>query len=598
MPNAPRKILMVYPPIPSDTYWSFSHALALIHKKCAMPPLGLLTVAGMLPPGTQLKLVDMNFQPLRATDIAWADMVFVSGMLIQKKALLGVMRQCREAGTPVVAGGPYPSTAPEELSEADHILCGEAEGLVPLFLADYARGRARRVYEPLPPPDLGHSPLPRFDLLDLRAYGSMAIQYSRGCPFHCEFCDIWRRFGNRPRLKSATQAIGELEELYRLGWRGPVFIVDDNFIGNRQRVKTEFLPALSRWQQRRGNPFRFYTEGSIDLARDDELMAAMVAAGFHEIFVGIETPSPRALAETGKHQNLKGDLEASVRRIQGSGLEVMGGFIVGFDSDDEDIFDQQLAFIQRNAIPQAMVGLLTALPGTRLFERLQEEGRLCASASGNNTHVFNTNFLPRMGTAPLKAGYRRLLNELYGNDLRDYFQRCDKLLDRLGKRRLSSRVAVWRDGLFLVRSLLRQPFTPYGWQYLKFLLRNLPGHAGRFSQAVKYGIVGHHYHRITRQLLEIDQLSVSLDRTYERLRSQLHCGNTPSENAPALPESVVIAAWRWSQAVLADARRRIERLHGDCRDDLLHQYEVVAGKVRNLFQPFSGQLDRGGVRFR
>lgn len=599
MSNPPRNILMVYPPIPPDTYWSFSHALRLIRKKCAMPPLGLLTVAGMMPSGFDLKLIDMNVQPLRTSDIAWADMVFLSGMLIQKTALHRVAAQCRRLGTPVVAGGPYPSTAPQELAAVvDHVLCGEAEGLVPLFIEDYARGKARPVYEPLPPPDLGDTPPPRFDLLNLKAYGSMAIQYSRGCPFHCEFCDIWQRFGNRPRLKSAAQAIAELEALYRLGWRGAVFVVDDNFIGNRERVKTEFLPTLARWQQRRGHPFRFYTEASVDLARDDDLMAAMVAAGFNEVFVGIETPSPQALAETGKHQNLKGDLETAVRRIQNTGLEVMGGFIVGFDSDGEDIFDQQLAFIQRSAIPQAMVGLLTALPGTRLFERLQAEGRLCAATSGNNTHVFGTNFLPRMGTASLKAGYRRLLNELYGGNLRNYFQRCNQLLDRLGKRQMSNRVGVWRESLILLRALLRQPFTPYGWQYLKFLARNMPGHAGRFSMAVKFGIVGHHYHCITRELLKVDQVAVSLDRTYERLQAQLQSGGVLQGGGAPIPDTVVVSAWRWSQNALTDARRRIEALHGDCRDDLLRHYEAVAGKVWSLFRPFAGKLYRCGIRLR
>ena len=598
MPKAPRNILMVYPPIPTDTYWSFSHALRLVRKKAAMPPLGLLTVAGMLPAAIRVKLVDMNVQELRTEDIAWADMVFLSGMLIQKNAFDRVAAQCRQMDTLVVAGGPYPSSAPEEVPVADHVLCGEAEHLLAEFLADYGRGQARRIYSGPAPADLGATPVPRFDLLDLKAYASMAVQYSRGCPFHCEFCDIWQRFGNRPRLKSANQAIAELESLYRLGWRGPVFIVDDNFIGNRGRVKREFLPALTRWQRRRRNPFRFFTEASIDLAGHEELMAAMVAAGFHEVFVGIESPSPEALAETGKHQNLKDDLENSVLRIQKAGLEVMGGFIVGFDSDGEDIFDRQLAFIQHNAIPQAMVGLLTALPGTLLCERLAAEGRLCASATGNNTHVFQTNFRPRMGTQTLQDGYRRLLTELYGGNMRSYFDRCNALLDRLGRRQLASRVAVWRDTGILLRALLRQPFTAYGCQYLKFLGHNLLRRSHRFAPAVKYGIVGHHFHRITRELVKVEQVAALLDRTYTRVRTCLsESPAAPEDNAPA-SDTTVVSLWRWSQTTLAEAYRRIEKLQGECRSDLLRRYEVVAEQVWNLFRPFAGELSRWDLRRR
>jgi radical SAM superfamily enzyme YgiQ (UPF0313 family) len=495
----PTRILLVYPEVPANTFWSLTHALQFINKKSALPPLGLITVAGLIPAGVNLRLVDMNIEPLRAEDLLWADAVFVSAMIVQKESFDRVVQRCRQLKKTVVAGGAYPTSSWPRIQGVDHFVLGEVETTLPGFFDDYANGRARRVYEPDGHPPLSATPVPRFDLLDLTAYGSMSVQYSRGCPFHCEFCDIWNMFGNRPRLKSAQRLLAELEVLFNLGWRGNVFVVDDNFIGNRQRVKNELLPALIDWQRRKKRPFVFYTEASINLADDDTLLAGMRHAGFNQVFIGIETPLRDGLAETGKTQNLKTDLRKAVHTIQRQGLEVMGGFILGFDSDTDDIFDRQIAFIQETGIVKAMIGLLNALPGTRLYRRLAAEGRLLGDTSGNNTHEARTNFVTRMDPDTLREGYLRVLATLYDFRLKNYFARCNHLLDRIENSTFFQRRITATEIKALLKSLLRQPFTPYGGQYIKFLARNLLKNTRIVGEAVVLAIEGHHFHRITQQ---------------------------------------------------------------------------------------------------
>src|SRR5574341_610300 len=348
------KVLLVYPEFP-ETYWSFRHALRFESKRAAFPPLGLLTVSAMLPEAWERRLVDLNVQPLKAADIEWADLVMVSAMLVQKQSLLRVVAMCKERGKRVAAGGPYVST----------------------------RGK----------------PLPDFRLADIKRYSAMPVQYSRGCPFQCEFCDIIEIYGRVPRTKSNEQMLAELDALLRLGWRGMVFIVDDNFIGNKRNVK-KLLPELADWSERHGRPFSFITEASVNLAEDDELLDGMRRARFRRVFLGIETPVEASLKEAQKGQNLRGDLLDSVRKIQSYGMEVMAGFIVGFDNDPDDIFERQIRFIRESAIPMAMVGLLSALPDTQLWRRLEREGRLLVESTGNNTDG-SLNFIPRMDAARL-----------------------------------------------------------------------------------------------------------------------------------------------------------------------------------------------------
>ena len=376
-------ILLVYPEFP-DTFWSFKHALRFIRKRALSPPLGLLTVAALLPKDWGMRLVDLNVTSrLRQKDLAWADMVFLSAMTVQRSSAHAVAQRCRAAGVPVVAGGPLFIGEYQDFPEVDYFVLNEAELTLPPFLRDLASGRPQRLYATAEFADIEQSPRPRWDLLDLKRYASMSLQYSRGCPFNCDFCNVTALLGHRPRTKSAAQVIAELDALYARGWRGGIFFVDDNFIGSKARLKRELLPTLVKWQ-RGGRGVTFNTEASINLADDPKLMQMMGDAGFDTVFVGIETPDETCLRECSKKQNTGRDLVADVKKIQRAGLQVQGGFIVGFDSDTPSIFRRQIAFIQKSGIATAMVGLLQAPPGTRLFDRLHRENRIAGFTSGDN----------------------------------------------------------------------------------------------------------------------------------------------------------------------------------------------------------------------
>ena len=404
------KALLLYPEFP-DTFWGFKHALKFIRKKASLPPLGLLTVAAMLPKAWEKRLVDVNVRPLREQDLAWADVVLISAMIAQRDSAVQLIARCRAAGKTIVAGGPLFTVEHAQFPDVDHFVLNEAEATLPEFLHDFALGRARRVYTSAHLPDLGATPAPLWELMDLRRYGSMSVQYSRGCPFDCEFCSVTAMFGHRPRVKTAAQIVTELDGLWRRGWRGAVFFVDDNLIGNKRSLRDELLPALIRWRQgKRG--FAFFTEASINLADDGDLMRQMVAAGFDQVFIGIETPEEASLNECNKCQNQRRDLLADVKRIQRAGLQVQGGFIVGFDNAPPTIFQRQIDFIQKSGIVTAMVGLLQAVPGTKLYERLRQQGRLLGQTTGDNVDG-TTNFIPRMNRETLHDGYRRLMDHLY-----------------------------------------------------------------------------------------------------------------------------------------------------------------------------------------
>lgn len=497
----PNRILLVYPQIPQNTFWSYSHSLPFINKKSSIAPLGLITLASLFPPQYELKLIDMNVETLKDEDLNWADSVFISAMIVQRESFIRVVERCKQFSLIIVAGGPYPTSSWEEIKGVDHFILGEAEDILANFLTDLENGVASKKYTAENRPDLSHTLIPRFDLLTMNAYGSMSVQYSRGCPFKCEFCDIWKVYGNKPRLKSAANLISELDTLYALGWRGAVFLVDDNFIGNKRRLKKELLPSLIEWQKKRSYPFRFFTEASINMADDDDLLRDMQLSGFNEVFIGIETPCVQSLQETGKTQNLKGNIPTAVAKIQSYGMEVMGGFILGFDNDPDDIFSRMCTFIDELAIPTAMVGILIALPGTQLYQRLEREGRIIKNTSGNNTHCLETNFITRMDKTQLMEGYQKVLDTIYDKRLKTYFDRCNRLLDNIGEQPFFNRKVHWAEIKMGLKSLIRQPLTSYGYQYLKFLGRNLLKNNKNFAETVRMGILGHHFHTITRQTL-------------------------------------------------------------------------------------------------
>ena len=421
------KILLVYPQYP-DAFWSFKHALKFISKKAAFPPLGLLTVAAMLPEEWQKKLVDMNITTLTDEDIKWADYVFISAMIVQQESVKEVIARCGELHAKIVAGGPLFTTGYEQfnLGDVDHLVLGEAEDTLPLFLEDLQKGCAQHIYESSEHPEITKTPVPLWELVDMGKYASMNVQYSRGCPFNCEFCDIVILNGHRPRTKDKSQLIAEFEALYGQGWRNSVFIVDDNFIGNKRKLKEETLPAMVEWSQKRKYPFRFFTEASINLADDEELMQLMTKARFDTVFVGIETTNEESLVECSKVQNVNRDLVASVKKMQNYGLEVQGGFIVGFDSDPVSIFKSQINFIQKSGIVTAMVGLLNAPPGTRLYHRLKKENRLLPYGSGDNTDG-TMNFIPKMNQETLITGYKNVVKTIYS--AKPYYERIKTFLE-------------------------------------------------------------------------------------------------------------------------------------------------------------------------
>ncbi|MGH8580629.1 MAG: DUF4070 domain-containing protein, partial [Gammaproteobacteria bacterium] len=428
MTNTYRHLLMVYPEFPK-TYWGMQYLLPLIGKKALMPPLGLITIAALTPPHYDIRLADLNCEPLTKADLDWADVVCFSAMLPQKPSLLSVAERCRAAGKLVVFGGPYPTACPDECAPyCDVLVLNEGELTWRFFLEDLECGAYQAIYTSDEKADIAQTPVPRFDLLRLDDYAIIPIQFSRGCPFQCEFCDIIIMFGRRPRTKAPTQLLSELQAVFEAGYRGMIFIVDDNFIGNKREVK-KLLVELARWNAAHGDPFFYGTEASVNLAQDSELLELMVRANFIWVFLGIETPSVESLKETRKFQNVKGSLEEHVTSIQNTGLLVFGGFIIGFDNDGEDIFDRQIKFIRGAAIPNAMIGPLVALPGTPLYARMKQAGRLLEEADGDNDRTIAsgyTNILTLIPQTRLLAGQCKILQTIYAPQ--EYFKRaCDAL---------------------------------------------------------------------------------------------------------------------------------------------------------------------------
>jgi radical SAM superfamily enzyme YgiQ (UPF0313 family) len=489
------RVLLVSAATP-DTFWSYKHVLSFISKKACFPPLGLLTVAAMLPKHWELKLVDLNVTSLTDAQLAWADYVFVSAMLAQVGSAREVIARCSKLGKTIVAGGPLFTTGYAGFPEVKHFVLGEAEDIMPKLVADMLSGDLKEFYRCEKRPDIRQTPVPRWDLIKFKHYATMPLQFSRGCPFNCEFCDIIVMNGRVPRLKTNEQMIGELESLVDAGWTGPIFIVDDNFIGNRTKVK-EFLRELIAWEERRDVRLQFTTEASLNLADDAELLELMVSAGFKKVFVGIETPQEESLLECAKVQNAKRDMLTAVKTIQKSGLEVMGGFIVGFDSDKPNIFERQIKFIQEAGVVTAMVGLLQALPGTRLFSRLRQEGRILHDASGNNVEA-NLNFVPKLDREILVEGYRSLVKRLYTP--RMYYQRILTFLREYRPQGQGIHLS-WGDVKAFLKSLWIMGVLSRGRrQYWKFLTKALLFHRRAFPEAMTLAIIGYHFRRVASAL--------------------------------------------------------------------------------------------------
>jgi radical SAM superfamily enzyme YgiQ (UPF0313 family) len=462
------KVLLVYPQYP-DTFWSFSYVLRFIRKEAFFPPLGLLTIAAMLPNNWEKKLMDLNVSILSDGDLLWADYVFISAMIVQQNSAREIVDRCKMLGVKTVAGGPLFTSAYKELGfdDIDHLVLGEGEITLPLFLSDIRKNHVQHVYTSSERPEITQTPVPLWSLINTKDYATLGIQYSRGCPFDCDFCEVIVLNGRNPRTKTKEQIEAELDALNQLGYEGPVFFVDDNFIGNKQKLKTSILPSIIKWSEANKRPFTFFTQASINLADDEELMRLMTDAGFDTVFIGIESPNTESLSESNKLTNMNRDLLTSIKKLQRHGFQVQGGFIIGFDSDPVSIFESQINFIQSSGIVSAMIGLLYALPGSRLYQRLQEENRLLPSNSGDFLDG-RTNFIPRMRYDVLVNGYRNVLNSIYSP--RQHYERI-KTFFKEYESHARSRVSIKRGDLIgIIKTVwffgLKENERVYYWRLL------------------------------------------------------------------------------------------------------------------------------------
>lgn len=492
------KILMLYPEFP-DTFWSFKHALQFINKRASSPPLGLLTIASLLPDHWQKKMIDLNIETLEDKDIHWADMVMISAMVVQRKSAQEIIHRCKLANKKIVAGGPLFTSEWKDFTEVDHFILNEGEITLPPFIRDLIKGSPRSVYSTLEYADVNQTPIPQWGLANLKAYDSLSIQYSRGCPFNCDFCSVTAMLGHRPRTKSGDQIIAELDAIYSTGWRRNIFFVDDNFICNKKQLKEEILPALIQWRKGKKG-CNFITEASINLADDSELMKMMAAAGFISVFIGIETPDVISLKECSKTQNLRRDLSESIRTLQRAGLQVMGGFIVGFDNDTPSIFQRQIDFIQNSGIVTAMVGILQAPFGTQLYERMEKEGRLLTEMSGDNANGA-TNIIPKMGLQPLTEGYRHIIQSLYSP--KPFYERVRTFLTeyRLPETSIhleKDEISAFFKSIFKIGIL-----APERRQYWRLFFWTLLHQPKKFPLAITLTIYGFHFRKVWAETAQL-----------------------------------------------------------------------------------------------
>lgn len=569
---------MVYPEMPRDTFWSYNRILHFIGKKSNIPPLGLITVAAMLPQDYNTRLIDMNIEQLKDEHILWADAIMTSTMMAQRESHEEVVKRANLFQVPLIAGGPYPTQYFDEIEGVDYFIIGEAEsGILERFIADFENGTAKIAYVNFlkrkkpekremnqqtlddlvsffgkdmvlqivnEGPAMDLSPNPRFDLLNINAYASMAIQTSRGCPYDCDFCSETTVYGQKPRLKIASQALSELKAIYNLGYRGALFIVDDDFVGNKRKIKP-ILHEIINFQKLRDYPFNLFTQADITLSLDNELMGLMRDAGFSELFVGLESPDKNVLRSINKQHNVKVNLLEAVRKTQSYGMEVSAGLIVGNDEDPPDIYDKIFDFCQEAGIPSAMVSLLMPLRGSMLYERLKKEDRLIGDASGNNTHDFTLGFVPKHAAEIIKrkgisknsrefwtivnefsekiiGDYKSLLGQLYDNSGDNSYERIKVLFDNLGPRpRPSRNVGLLEYKAFLKSLAIQGLLQPRN--YFKHLSYVLINHPEKFPELITKIIKDHHYRTITQSALQKSRLEKFMNE-FKLLREKVDKG--------------------------------------------------------------------------
>jgi radical SAM superfamily enzyme YgiQ (UPF0313 family) len=496
------KALFISPEFP-DTFWSLRQAIKFVGAKALGPPLALLTVAAMLPPDWDKKLVDLNVEPLTEAHLAWADLAFVSAMTIQSASADDIIRRCRTAGVKICAGGVHFSTPSTHFEPVDHLFIGEVEETLPVFLADLALGQALPEYRTSGVPDLDRSPVPAWELLDSSRYMNMLLQVSRGCPHDCDFCHVRVLYGRKPRYKNPSQILVELQGLYDIGWRRDITFADDNFICHHGKAR-DILRAVGDWQAEHGYPFHFVAQASMEVVDDPELLPLMAKAGFVGLFLGIETPDPAALQECHKRQNLNRDLIETVHIIQSHGMEVSGGFIIGFDSDSPNVFGLQADFIEKAAIPTAMINLLTAPPDTPLYRRLESEGRLLWVSDGDTTmNADCLNFIPTMGRECLLEGYKALLTRLF--EPKPYYRRIFAFLKYYrANPLLPARFPTHRERIAVMKIIFELGLKKSGrlafWSFLGRLLRRCPQN---IPIAFSIAAAGNHYRMITHRFCEL-----------------------------------------------------------------------------------------------
>lgn len=576
------KILPVYPEFPL-TFWGFKSAVEYAGKRAMMPPAGLATVLAMIPEKEFeiLRIIDLNVEPLTDEQIKSADLVFTSTMVVQEESHNEVIKRVHSIGKKIVAGGPFPTLYPEKCKEADFIVAGEAEITLRPFLRDFLRGKARKAYTEesigsKKKPELTLTPIPRWDLVSVGEYQMFPVQNSRGCPFNCEFCNITALNGRFPRTKTPKQMIDEIDLIFKLGHRGDIFIVDDNFIGNIASVK-KMLPILIDWQKKHRYPFRFITEASMNLGWPENkgLLEKMAEAGFSTVFLGIESTDPEVLKGMHKLQNIKMSALDSVRAIQKAGIEVTGGFIVGSDADKESVFEDLFNFVQEAGVVIAMPALLSAFQGTLLYERLKQEGRLLKDSGGDNVHHLGFNFKTKLPEEFLIKGYVDMISKLYSP--KNYYWRCKVLQKYLGRSKLPMKYVGRSEISALLRSAIKQPFARGGIDYIRFLVRTAVLYPDKFHNAVTSAIQFDHFKKLTKASLDAFNYPEKTQGMYSRFKKAV--AETYAKYLPEKNFKAKFKVSKFANKVVYHAEKKYSKLHKDFRKEAISALEEFKIKV-------------------